>query len=305
MKVNILSINVNNFGGAIVKPIVPRKPSANDKNYEIKWVEYTQKKEELTKWNATEKERMKRANDIADWIMKQQVDLVILQEFEHGSEATRSFEGKMKDKFDILKHKCYDSNKKSKYISSIVTLLAAKKSSELYSPPTLIQEDCPAELNLTGKWINVIFHADGHELNVIGVHIPGGWRKKDSKNFWDVLIEHTKSIENCVIIGDMNVYKAKDCAENKDSANAGKQKELEGKNKFHDAFRCLYPDKTEFTHYVEGRIGRRLDYAYVSDTLKSSIIEVRHISDVNVHDKKSLPDIAFTDHSAVLIELEC
>ncbi|MCX5046274.1 endonuclease/exonuclease/phosphatase family protein [Aldersonia sp. NBC_00410] len=160
------------------------------------------------------------------------------------------------------------------------------------------------------RWLSV--RIDSLDLNVLSVHIPGatddkfgpdgyglsGERRK--QNFWDEVIRYAQAHkgEKTVLLGDFNTGLKEDAQGTpfKLSDNI----RILRLEKYVDTWRHLNPKAREYTWYSkqkkEDYNGFRLDYVFVSTSLRESINNAEHIHHVR-EEKLSDHAMVFTDLS--------
>lgn len=158
------------------------------------------------------------------------------------------------------------------------------------------------------------FHEDGRVTEVeydgfalLNVYFPNGQERADGTEmltyklrFYDELIayiqEKRRGRQKVVVVGDFNIcHTEKDIARPKENQNSigflpeerAKIGQFMRECGLVDVFRHFYPDQTEqYTRwsYRAGarprNVGRRLDYAMVSDDLVDSLVSFRHRQDI-------------------------
>lgn len=171
-----------------------------------------------------------------------------------------------------------------------------------------------------------MFHEDGRVTEIsfgntilINGYFPNGWERADGREmltyklaFYDKLMAHIKPYQeakkNIIIVWDYNIcHNEIDIARPKENKNSigflpiEREKISEFLSQgFVDVFRYLYPDtKDSYTwwSYRAGakpnNVGRRIDYACVSDYCSSNIIWFSHY-----------PDIGGSDHCPIMLEID-
>lgn len=149
------------------------------------------------------------------------------------------------------------------------------------------------------RWLPVSF--DGLGLKVLCVHIPGATDnkfkdgygvsgRKRKELFWDEVIKYASEhkSEEVVLLGDFNTGLKEDAQGTPfELSDYIRVLRLE---KYADTWRHLNPGKREYTWYTKRRNketslsedynGFRLDYVFVSNSLRDNIIDARHIHHV-------------------------
>jgi len=151
-----------------------------------------------------------------------------------------------------------------------------------------------------------ILNFDLEDLKLIHIYGPTGSSTKtnfESKlSFYQELVDYSKEIanDNVIIAGDFNIaHNEKDVSDPESAAtspNFLKEErkfldELENLG-FKDAYRLLNPDTEEYSSWKSAKArksnqGFRLDYFFVSNSLKDSIIETKILS--NIEGSKHAP----------------
>jgi len=169
-----------------------------------------------------------------------------------------------------------------------------------------------------------IFHDDWRVTQVsfdntliLNIYFPNGGTRADGTemlsyklNFYDKLIEYLEEHKdkNIIIIGDYNIcHTAIDIARPKENKNSiwflpvEREKVTEFlSHGFVDVFRLLYPDaRDQYTWWSykawakPSNVGRRIDYACVSDNVLDKIIWFSHY-----------PDISGSDHCPIMLDID-
>lgn len=151
-----------------------------------------------------------------------------------------------------------------------------------------------------------ILNFDFNDFKLLHIYAPTGIGAKanlDSKfNFYKDLIDYSKEIanDNIIIVGDFNIaHNEKDVSDPESAAKSPTFLEDERKFLdelenlgFTDAYRLLNKDATEYSSWKSTKSrksnqGARLDYFFVSNSLKDSIIETKILS--NIEGSKHAP----------------
>jgi exodeoxyribonuclease-3 len=149
------------------------------------------------------------------------------------------------------------------------------------------------------RWLLVSIEALG--LKVLCVHVPGATDnkftngygisgKKRKELFWDQVVTYATQHkdEDVVLLGDFNTGLEEDAQGTPfELSNYIRVLRLE---KYVDAWRHLHPGKREYTWYSKRKNnktavsddynGFRLDYVFVSNSLRDSVIDARHVDHV-------------------------
>jgi len=156
------------------------------------------------------------------------------------------------------------------------------------------------------KFKGRILNFDYDDFNLVHIHAPTGSGVKvnlESKlNFYEELINYSKEIanDNVIIAGDFNIAHNEKDVSDPDSA-AKLPSFLKDERKFldklenlgfNDAYRLLNQDTNEYSSWKSAKArqsnqGSRLDYFFVSNPLKDSIIEAKILS--NIEGSKHAP----------------
>jgi exonuclease III len=186
-------------------------------------------------------------------------------------------------------------------------LLASKSAMKVIDHPIAHDQE---------RWLPV--EIDGGQLKLLCIHIPGGTDnkfgadgvgmsgKKRKELLWDEVIRYARQHRNekVVILGDFNTGLPED-AQGTPFVLSDYMRVLR-LEKYVDTWRHLNPRAREYTWYTkrknketsesEDYNGFRLDYVFVSPTLRDGIVDARHEHDVRVN-KVSDHAIVFADLS--------
>lgn len=165
------------------------------------------------------------------------------------------------------------------------------------------------------RWLPV--ELVGADLQVLCVHIPGGTDNKFDANglgmsgkkrkelLWDEVIAYARRHrdENVVLLGDFNTGLPED-AQGTPFVLSDYIRVLR-LERYVDAWRQLHPKAREYTWYTKRRSketstsedynGFRLDYIFVSQTLRDRIIDASHVHDVRIS--------KVSDHAIVMVDV--
>lgn len=239
-----------------------------------------------------------RLPSIVQEISRQQPDVVGLTEVRFGNlEPLRralSHQG-----FDYIEATCSAGNANS-------VLLASKIAFTRIDNPIAHDQE---------RWLPV--EIESQDVKVLCVHIPGGTDnkfgadgvgisgKKRKELLWDEVIRFARrhKSEKAVILGDFNTGLPED-AQGTPFVLSDYIRILRSEE-YIDTWRQLHPSAREFTWYTKRKIketsesedynGFRLDYVYVSPTLREAIRDSRHIHEVRRN--------KISDHAIVVTDL--
>jgi exonuclease III len=238
-------------------------------------------------WNIRHGGTSKTYAGIISTIFNHNPDIIILTEYR-------------KESGDVIEPELH--SKGWRYNASTPT--TAKKNGILVSSRFSFERIIP-DFELTGdhryRWLEIMLKES--DLHILAVHIPDH-RKNDTtgkKAFWNRVNEYAlkNMAKRGIIIGDFNTGLKID-AQGTPFTFSECMKTL-NQSGWLDSWRCLNPDKREFTWYSSRKgadlNGFRLDYAYLSPVMKDSLIQV-------YHSHKEGAD-RISDHSSLMIEIEC
>ncbi|OQD58357.1 exodeoxyribonuclease III [Methanobrevibacter arboriphilus JCM 13429 = DSM 1125] len=138
------------------------------------------------------------------------------------------------------------------------------------------------------------------KFTLIHIYAPYGFNSKADKeiklSFYNKLLEFAEKSadDNVIIAGDFNIaHSEKDISDpekaSKNSSFFDEERDIINKIEklgYFDSFRLLNPDEIEFSAWKsqkakESDEGSRLDYFFISKSLKDSLIESKILSDIN------------------------
>lgn len=302
----IVSINVNNFGNLEIKPIWPGSNAPQTAKSEYKKMKSI--------WISEKKvnDRIVLAKCIAKWIICNQIDIVLLNEYDVSEYDIDGETIKISDEFvkelnafyktDVSE--CYpkdmNGNIYNDNYGSICTCFVSKRITdvEVCNAPNITHK-FNGESWTWARWINIKLKIEEEIYRIIGVHIPYGDNKR-SKKYWDILIDFCeKNIGSKVIImGDMNAYTSDDIAFDKPASE--NEEELKKLNScIRDVYRAFHP-YTPCYSYINNNIPRRLDYIFATNKIIETVKEVKYLHNIN---SIFNPHYGFTDHSGLLLTI--
>lgn len=134
------------------------------------------------------------------------------------------------------------------------------------------------------------------DLHLLAAHIPGAGDKWDKRECWDRVLDYAKRHEEkrTMIIGDFNTGLPED-AEGTPFALPEKMQELRDLG-YIDAWRLLHRLERGYTWWSTAGNGFRLDYAYLSPPLLSSLSDTRHSHRERLE--------GYSDHSSIIVALQ-
>lgn len=310
-QLKIVSVNVNNFGNLEVKPVYN-----NNASYEEKQQYSILKK----KWdsNTNISNRILLAERLAKWLIINQIDVIILNEYDI---SVYKYNGENIKVSDYFKHKLeayYYTNKELSFpkdsegntykstgsiCACFISKQICKEDFKILAAPALNLE--VAEWSYA-RWLGIELNIHEKKIILVGVHIPYG-KDDRAKKYWSILLKYCeeyykkycKTHMNCqlIILGDFNAYMDNDIAD--DNAQAENANKLTALKKYlKDAYRELHP-YTPCYSYVKNITPRRLDYIFVSENTLKYINEVDYLHNIN----SSYIAEGFTDHSGLLINI--
>ena len=303
-QLKIVSININNFGNLEIKPIFHYNSSPEEKS------EYTVSKK---KWNLNINNRISLAKRLAKWLIVNQIDIILLNEYDV---SEYEYNGKMVKVSDVFKKQLnayYYTNEeysfpkdssgntyKENYGSICVCFISKqikKENFKICDAPIVTSNFNNKEWTYA-RWINIELYVNAKKLLIVGVHIPYGNNDR-AKKYWAILLKYCKLHVDCnlIVLGDFNAYTSNDIAFNNSSSE--NVKELINLHKYtNDAYKEKHPYTPCYSH-VNSNIPRRLDYIFVSDNLINKLNEVEYLHNVN----SAFDSNGFTDHSGLLINI--
>lgn len=221
----------------------------------------------------------KRALDILEVIDEEQPDIVIFQEFRHGSSKKILLDGLsamgLEEQFAPDTGSARDN---SVLIASKFSFQAVKFPEGSNNPVLAIQA----------------FFPDLAELNLIAVHLP---HKKKQPPYFHALLDLDKRYlkENSLIMGDFNCGIPFEDSETKSFEHTYLFQQLL-RNGWVDAWRSRNKNKREFTWIsTKQQNGFRYDHALVSPKLNKLIKDVKYNHQVRLN--------KISDHSLMIIDL--
>jgi len=269
-----------------------------------------------------------REDAIAERIIDEDPDAVVFIEFRKKGNRKRKVGTPPKESIimDIMKAKGYEfelatNNKMENLIVTAIAFDSIKWS--IVGKADKRRHD-NLNANVTQKfcgrnWLAITLQniSTRETVKIVGVHVPSDLRRK---TFWDAIYKEVESgkDENVVIIGDFNAFYPKDNMEvtwndTKVTNNSNPENELDPiiEGSFWDAWELSHKSKAQhdldrYTYYLwnkalERLMGHRLDYAFLSPSLKGKMVYAEHLHDVRMPNAKKE---RLTDHSAILIELD-
>lgn len=145
-----------------------------------------------------------------------------------------------------------------------------------------------------------ILNFEFDNFTLIHIYAPYGFNSKADKeiklSFYNKLLEFAEKSadDNVIIAGDFNIaHSEKDVSDpekaSKNSSFFDEERDIINeieKLGYFDSFRLLNPDEIEFSSWKsqkakESDEGSRLDYFFISKSLKDSLIESKILSDIN------------------------
>lgn len=176
----IISLNVNNFGGLVSKPLIKDysyngKPSWDDWNNAV----------------ITWRKKIQWENNVAAIVNRvRDFDIIVLQEVDTNSEAFKKLKKQLDEHSIVYPNKTSENDFCTGYKS--ITVMFIKK---CFNYAVVVDNFSTKEM----KNVEVTIE----NKNVIGLHISMG-----DTDYWDSLIKHYKELKDkkVLIIGDMNVY---------------------------------------------------------------------------------------------------
>ena len=259
----------------------------------------------LVSWNVNGIRAVMRKETFVPFIKEEQPDIVCLQE-------TKAMRGQAE--IDLPEYEEIWNSAERKGYSGTAIFTKIKPMSVIYDLPGLKNGELTdgfGDALSEGRVITMEFET----FYVVTVYTPNAKRGLERLEYrhkkWDpAFLKHVRALEKnkpVVMCGDFNVaHKEIDLARPKDNVkNAGfTPQEREGMNKlidagFVDTFRYLHPDAegqySWWSHFAKARernVGWRIDYFFVSDSLKEIIKKA------TIH-----TDVFGSDHCPVGIEL--
>lgn len=240
----------------------------------------------LISWNVNGIRAVMRKEAFVPYIKEEQPDILCLQE-------TKAMQGQAE--IDLPEYEEIWNSADRKGYSGTAIFTKHKPISITFDLP---DEDPDGFLDQFGNTLNEgrVITMEFKEYYVVTVYTPNSKNKLERKDYrhtiWDpAFLRHLKKLEKTkpvIMCGDLNVaHKEIDLARPKTNhKNAGfTPEEREGadnlaKAGFIDTFRHLHPDQTDaytwWSHFAKSRernVGWRIDYFWVSDSLKDRLKE--------------------------------
>ena len=232
----IVSLNVNNFGGLVSKPLI------NDYSYNGKtswdcWRDAVISWREKSNWQNN-------VSNIAKYV--KDFDVIILHEVDVNSNAFNQLVNYL-DGYSVVYPNKIDVLEFSKGFKSITVMFIKK-----FYNYSIVDDNFS-----TKKMKNVEVAID--DKNIIGVHIS-----MEDTDYWDSLIKHYKELKDkkVLIIGDMNVH---------DWGTKQKEKFLELLN--YGAI-DTWVEKGNSMHRPTANTEKRIDYAIMSPFLYQELSDI-------------------------------
>jgi Exonuclease III len=144
------------------------------------------------------------------------------------------------------------------------------------------------------RWLDV--YLEQYDIRILGIHIPGYGDKWGKEQFWQNVIDFAllKKNEKIIMIGDYNTGLKADaegtpfkCSEYMVKLNV---------TGWIDSWRYLNPIKKDYTWYSNANNGFRLDYAYITQSLKDRLKAAYHSHEERIN--------KVSDHSSLILEIE-
>lgn len=222
----IISLNVNNFGGFISKPLI------KDYSYNGKpsWVDWNNA---VIAW----RKKIQWENNVVAIVNRvRNFDIIVLQEVDTNSEAFKKLI-KQLNEYSIVYPNKTSENDFCKGFKSITVMFIKKCLNYAVADDNFSTKEMKnVEITIENK-------------NIIGLHISMG-----DTDYWDSLINHYKELKDrkVLIIGDMNVY---------DWGTEQKEKFLE---LLRCGAVDAWVEKGNSIHRPTANTGKRIDYAIMS-----------------------------------------
>lgn len=247
------------------------------------------------------------ADRIADTILWHCPDIIVLNEFWKNSNRPPFFDRingeKIIEKFKAKGYICLMSDN---WYRSVLIAINTNRGLEFeQDSPDVKESYLSAVISFTSENKKI------NRLNILGVGVPPLDKSREKHNriigFWeDIIIQFaenysTKENEGTIITGDFNAFLADDVDDGKPSEYADYISKLA--EVLHDSWRDkhsnLYNGNTgkgdAWTWYSSTGVGRRLDYAFVSENLIDSI-NAEHLHYERIEN--------YSDHSGIYITFE-
>lgn len=133
-------------------------------------------------------------------------------------------------------------------------------------------------------------------LHLLAAHIPGSGDKWNKRECWDRVLDYASRHQGkrTMIIGDFNTGLPED-AEGSQFALPEKMQELRDIG-YIDAWRSLHRLERGYTWWSTAGNGFRLDYAYLSPTLATELIDAHHSQEERL--------LRASDHASIVITIQ-
>ena len=297
-QLKILSININNFGNLEIKPVGNKNDYNNEKYKQLKKI-----------WNDNIQNRKSLAERLAKWLIVNQIDVILLNEYDVSEYEYDDKKVKVSDCFEKELEAYYHTQKEYSYpkdtdgntynygYGSICVCFVSKqiKNFKICNAPKANSQNKEWTY---ARWVNVELDVNKEKIIIIGVHIPYGDNDR-AKTYWKILLNYCNKHINCklIILGDFNAYTNEDIAfNNPSSANANSLEAL--CSYMMDAYREKHPYTPCYSH-IENNVPRRLDYIFVSRDMLYEINQIEYLHNMN----SDYDSDGFTDHSGLLINV--
>lgn len=232
-----------------------------------------------------------------DWLQTSNADMIALQELK--AESTQINQ----TIFEDLGYQLYWFSAQKKGYSSVGVFSKIQ--------PKHVEYGCGINIyDIEGR----VIRADFEDFSLMSVYMPSGSSGETRQAFkmqWlidfdDYITDLKKTIPNLIISGDYNIcHQPIDIHNPKGNANSSgflpEEREWIGKfidSGFVDSFRYFNQEPNHYTWWSfragarQKNLGWRIDYHLVADTLKNRLIS-----------SSILPDVQYSDHCPVLLEL--
>lgn len=262
---NILSLNLNNFGGLSLKPVPKDYKNSFDKVDMNAWCNAVDEWRNLIDSN-------KNISKIMEYIKNRNIDIYVFQEFDINSVAGKHFiKELMSLGYEIVYPNTYGKDDfKRTYSSITVMFIRIEYKIQPYNFSKKISK----------YWKNVEINVGNRRI--IGVHVPLGHGK-----YWDSMIKFYKNKneeDKLLIIGDMNVYDL-------GTPQMKKFTELLSLGAIDTWLKRGNPNDRPTANS-----NKRIDYAIMTPSLYSELLDVDICDD--------LRNECVTDHSAIMVEVK-
>lgn len=232
----IISLNVNNFGGLVSKPLI-KDYLYNEKPLWDDWNKAVMAWREKIKWENN-------VSVIADYV--RDFDVIVFQEVDTNSEAFKKLIKNLDEHFIVYPNKTEGKDYCIGFKS--ITVMFIKRCFNY----TIMADNYSAK-----KMKNVEINIDNK--NIIGLHITMG-----DTDYWDSLIKHYNRLKDkkVLIIGDLNVY---------DRGTKQKEKFLELLN---CGAIDAWVQKGNSMHRATSNTEKRIDYAIMSPLFYEELVDI-------------------------------